>query len=69
MQSDSSVLVAVMNSPRDLACAREQHWYRIPQKTAPKFFRQTSSLSIALSPSGMTPSACVGTRKCAATNY
>src|SRR5512147_1433752 len=38
MQPDSSVLVAVMNSPRDLALAREQRWYRIPQKTAPKFF-------------------------------
>jgi hypothetical protein len=38
MQPDSSVLIAVMNSPRDLALAREQHWYRIPQKTAPKFF-------------------------------
>jgi hypothetical protein len=38
MQPDSSVLVAVMNSPRDFAIAREEHWYRIPQKTAPKFF-------------------------------
>ena len=38
MQPDSSVLIAVMNSPRDLALAREQHWYRIPQKTAPQFF-------------------------------
>jgi hypothetical protein len=38
MQPDSSVLVAVMNLPRDLALARDQHWYRIPQKTAPKFF-------------------------------
>ncbi len=38
MQPDSSVLVAVMNSVRDFALAREQHWYRIPQKTAPKFF-------------------------------
>lgn len=38
MQPDSSVLIAVMNSPRDFAFAHEQHWYRIPQKTAPKFF-------------------------------
>ncbi len=38
MQPDSSVLVAVMNSVHDFAIAREQHWYRIPQKTAPKFF-------------------------------
>src|SRR5512143_3792053 len=38
MNPDSSVLVAVMNSQRDFTLAREQHWYRIPQKTAPKFF-------------------------------
>ena len=38
MQPDSSVLVAVMNSGRDFAIARDQHWYRIPQRTAPKFF-------------------------------
>ena len=38
MNPDSSVLVAVMNSQRDLAIARESHWYRIPQKSAPKFF-------------------------------
>ncbi len=38
MQPDSAVLVAVMNAPRDLVLAREQHWYRIPQITAPKFF-------------------------------
>ena len=38
MQPDSSVLVAVMNSQRDFALARDQRWYRIPQQTAPKFF-------------------------------
>ena len=38
MNPDSSVLVAVMNSQRDFTLAREQRWYRIPQKTAPKFF-------------------------------
>ncbi len=38
MNPDSSVLVAVMNAQRDFALARDQHWYRIPQKTAPKFF-------------------------------
>lgn len=38
MQPNSSVLVAVMNSTRDLTLAREQHWYRIPRRTAPKFF-------------------------------
>jgi hypothetical protein len=30
------VLVAVMNNPRDLAIACEQHWYRIPVTRAPK---------------------------------
>ena len=38
MQPDSSVLVAVMNSPRDLEIARRQGWYRLPQRSAPKFF-------------------------------
>ena len=38
MNPDSSVLVAVMNSKRDLELARDAHWYRIPQKSAPKFF-------------------------------
>ena len=38
MHPDSSVLVAVMNSQRDFAYAREDHWYRIPQRTAPRFF-------------------------------
>jgi len=38
MNPDSSVLIAVMNSQRDFTFAREQRWYRIPQKTAPKFF-------------------------------
>lgn len=38
MHPDSSVLVAVMNSQRDFALARDQRWYRIPQQTAPKFF-------------------------------
>jgi len=34
--SGERVLVAVMNDPRDLAIAREQHWYRVPVKRAPK---------------------------------
>lgn len=38
MQPDSSVLVAIMNSPRDFEIARRQGWYRIPQRAAPKFF-------------------------------
>jgi hypothetical protein len=38
MQPDSSVLVAVMNSPRDFETARGAGWYRVPQRSAPKFF-------------------------------
>lgn len=30
------VLVAVMNTPRDLHIARDQHWYRIPVQRAPR---------------------------------
>ena len=30
------VLVAVMNDWRDFQIAREQHWYRIPLKSAPQ---------------------------------
>jgi len=35
---ESSVLIAVMNNLRDLERARDQHWYRIPVRSAPKFF-------------------------------
>jgi hypothetical protein len=38
MQPDSIVLVAVMNSPRDFEIARNAGWYRVPQRSAPKFF-------------------------------
>ena len=38
MQPDSTVLVAVMTDPRDLERARQAGWYRIPQRSAPKFF-------------------------------
>jgi hypothetical protein len=33
---DKKVLVAIMNSPRDFAIARDEHWYRLPVKRAPK---------------------------------
>lgn len=33
---DALVLVAVLNRPRDLTIAREQGWYRIPVKRAPR---------------------------------
>ncbi len=38
MQPESSVLVAVMNSLRDFEIARDAGWYRVPQRSAPKFF-------------------------------
>ena len=38
MLPESSVLIAVMNDPRDLERARVEHWYRIPVRSAPKFF-------------------------------
>src|SRR5512136_3475010 len=38
MLSESSVLIAVMNHASDLERARDEHWYRIPVRSAPKFF-------------------------------
>jgi hypothetical protein len=32
----ATVLVAIMNHPRDLAIARDQHWYRIPVAKVPE---------------------------------
>ena len=32
----ATVLVAIMNNPRDFDIARDQHWYRIPVRRAPK---------------------------------
>jgi hypothetical protein len=32
----ATVLIAVMNRRRDLDIARQQHWYRVPVKHAPK---------------------------------
>ena len=36
MHPEDRVLVAIMPSPRDLAIARDQGWYRIPQQQSPK---------------------------------
>lgn len=36
MYPEDRVLVGVMPHPRDLDLAREQHWYRVPVKSAPK---------------------------------
>ena len=38
MLPESSVLIAVMSHARDLERARDEHWYRIPARSAPKFF-------------------------------
>jgi hypothetical protein len=43
------VLVAVVNNPRDLARALEEHWYRIPEKRAP---RQIAAEYLALYQTG-----------------
>ncbi len=39
MSSRSEVLVAIMNQPRDLAIARDLHWYRIPVRSAKKWLK------------------------------
>lgn len=36
MYPEDRVLVAYMSNPADFAIARSEHWYRIPQATAPK---------------------------------
>jgi len=38
MLPESSVLIAVMSRTRDMERARDDHWYRIPERSAPKFF-------------------------------
>ncbi len=38
MDADDVVLVALLNSPRDLDLARTERWYRIPAKHAPAHF-------------------------------
>ena len=35
-EADSAVLVAVVNNVEDLRRAREEHWYRIPLRHAPR---------------------------------
>jgi very-short-patch-repair endonuclease len=36
MDQQAPVLVVVLNDPTDLARARDAHWYRIPQRSAPR---------------------------------
>lgn len=39
MSSRSEVLVAIMNQPRDFAIARDDHWYRIPVRSAKRLLK------------------------------
>lgn len=36
MHPEDQVLVAIINHPRDLRLAQEEHWYRIPVDSVPK---------------------------------
>lgn len=48
MNPDDVVLVALVNSPRDLEIAERERWYRIPAKHAPKFFSGAQVLAFYL---------------------
>jgi very-short-patch-repair endonuclease len=39
MNQRGQVLVAIMNEPRDMQIAREQHWYRIPVASVERFLK------------------------------
>lgn len=48
MNPDDIVLVALVNSPRDLEIAERERWYRIPTRHAPKFFSGAQVLAFYL---------------------
>ncbi|MBI4673713.1 MAG: hypothetical protein HY741_18850 [Chloroflexi bacterium] len=48
MNPDDVVLVALVNTPRDLEIAEREHWYRIPAKHAPRFFSGAQVLAFYL---------------------
>lgn len=48
MDADDVVLVALMNSPRDMELARAEHWYRIPARHAPALLTQARYLAFYL---------------------
>lgn len=48
MNPDDVVLVALINSPRDLELATQERWYRIPAKHAPKFYDGAQYLAFYL---------------------
>ena len=40
-----TVLIAIMNNKKDLRIAREEHWYRIPVRSAPKRLEEATYLA------------------------
>lgn len=48
MNPDDVVLVALIQSPRDLELAQRERWYRIPTRHAPKFFSGAQVLAFYL---------------------
>lgn len=48
MNPDDVVLVALVNSPRDLEIAVRERWYRMPTKHAPSFFSGAQYLAFYL---------------------
>ncbi|MFH1007787.1 MAG: DUF559 domain-containing protein [Candidatus Latescibacterota bacterium] len=40
-----SVIIAITNNRKDLQIAREEHWYRIPVKSAPKRLKEATYLA------------------------
>ena len=40
MLRSNEVLIALMNSERDMEIAREQHWYRIPVESVERFLKK-----------------------------
>lgn len=48
MNPDDTVLVALVNSPRDLEIAERERWYRIPARHAPKYFSGAQVLAFYL---------------------
>lgn len=48
MNPDDTVLVALVNSPRDLEIAERERWYRIPTRHAPKYFSGAQVLGFYL---------------------
>ncbi len=48
MNPDDTVLVALVQTPRDLEIAARERWYRIPTRHAPRFFSGAQALAFYL---------------------